>query len=705
MRSVVTASNAGGSSSADSAQTATVAAAPSGPANTAVPAVSGTAQQGDTLTTSNGSWSGNPTSYAYQWQRCSSGCSNITGATSSTYTLAAGDVGDTVRSVVTASNGSGSASANSAQTATVSASGGGGGGGGTGSGSGLHVSAQNEPCPNSTATTCSDLLDASGNIVHMHGVDLSGLEYACIQGWGIFSGSQNTQADVNSMLAWHINFVRIQLNEDCWLGVNTSGISSSYVDSSPGVGSYATAIENFVSLLHQNGIYTEIDDMWNAPGTDQAVGQSGSSGSFQGGAFYGPDDDHSPAMWASMAQAFANDPDTILSPAGEQNVSMACQMNGCANEGKAPNNVDGLGSCGTGCFYYNVAGLSQGLSVMCSNGFKGPIAIGCAHFEGTCDQGSGNTWLADKPTDSLNPSQIMAEVHNYGSGDCAACVSRFDQQFLPVLQGGYPLFEGEVGDGTGSDCSDTFLPQATSWADAYGVGYMNWTWTVGTGDCYALLTNYSNPGSVPTAATFTAATTSGSTSITGASSTNNLTLGQIVTGNGLPAGDAITAISGTTLTMSLQSTNTANASLTALQGNAGWIQAHDESYTNAAPQTNISRGQPAYCMGSCSNSASIATDNDYGSSWTSGHYLDCRYPCGVAVDLSGVPASERHNAIVAWYNGSVFDPGPNNGVDDDNVPSNYTIDVNTAPGGGSAPSSGWDAGADRHEQPGHLQGG
>ena len=123
IRLVVTATNSEGSASATSAQSSVVTAIP--PANTALPTISGTGVDGQTLTAANGSWSGSPTiTYGYQWRRCDAAggsCVNIGGATSSTYSLVGADVGSTIRVVVTGTNGGGSASATSAQTGTIAA--------------------------------------------------------------------------------------------------------------------------------------------------------------------------------------------------------------------------------------------------------------------------------------------------------------------------------------------------------------------------------------------------------------------------------------------------------------------------------------------------------------------------------------------------------------------------------------------------------
>lgn len=109
--------------SSDRAVTATfTGVAP--PANTAPPVIGGTPVVGQTLVASDGSWRGSPTSFAYQWQDCDitrNQCTSVIGASANTYKLTAGDVGHTMRIVVTAMNAIASSSASSAQTATVTA--------------------------------------------------------------------------------------------------------------------------------------------------------------------------------------------------------------------------------------------------------------------------------------------------------------------------------------------------------------------------------------------------------------------------------------------------------------------------------------------------------------------------------------------------------------------------------------------------------
>lgn len=89
------------------------------PANSVAPAISGSPVVGQTLTVSNGTWSGSPT-YAYQWKRSGT---PISGATTTTYTLVSADVGATITCAVTATNAGGSTTAESSPTGTVTAAG------------------------------------------------------------------------------------------------------------------------------------------------------------------------------------------------------------------------------------------------------------------------------------------------------------------------------------------------------------------------------------------------------------------------------------------------------------------------------------------------------------------------------------------------------------------------------------------------------
>jgi hypothetical protein len=86
------------------------------PANTAEPTISGSPAQGQTLTAAPGTWTGTPApTFAYQWLRCppsggasdGSDCASIDGATTTSYVVAAGDVGFRLRVKVTGSNADG----------------------------------------------------------------------------------------------------------------------------------------------------------------------------------------------------------------------------------------------------------------------------------------------------------------------------------------------------------------------------------------------------------------------------------------------------------------------------------------------------------------------------------------------------------------------------------------------------------------------
>jgi hypothetical protein len=87
---------------------------PTIPVNSLAPSITGTARTSETLSTSTGTWSGSPTSHAYQWKRSltSSGSySDIPAATSSTYLVSESDVGYFIKAAVVATNGIGISSA------------------------------------------------------------------------------------------------------------------------------------------------------------------------------------------------------------------------------------------------------------------------------------------------------------------------------------------------------------------------------------------------------------------------------------------------------------------------------------------------------------------------------------------------------------------------------------------------------------------
>ena len=88
----------------------------------APPLLSGTAQPGQALSTTRGTWTGDQLAFAYQWERCDAagaGCVPLAGATAPTYTIASGDLASTLRVTVVGRNRLGSIATSSTSTSVV----------------------------------------------------------------------------------------------------------------------------------------------------------------------------------------------------------------------------------------------------------------------------------------------------------------------------------------------------------------------------------------------------------------------------------------------------------------------------------------------------------------------------------------------------------------------------------------------------------
>ena len=290
------------------------------------------------------------------------------------------------------------------------------------------------------------LLDATGSAVRLHGVNYSGVEYACIQGWGIFDGPSDL-ATVAALRTWHVNIVHIGLNEDCVLGIN--GVSTAYAGQN-----YLQPVKAFVNLLHASGIYAEVSLMWAAPGTQRALDHPKIL-----------DLDHASAAWTSVANTVKDDPNTILGLQSEpHDISWACWR-------------DGGSACSVG---YPALGMQGALNAIRATG-----ATNVATASGIDWANNLQQWLSYRPSDPRG--QLAAEQHVYGGNACStpACLTQYTRPVADAV----PVVFGEYGEDYDNSCGSMATSQIVNWADQNGVGYEAWAWNT-WGRCSDLIADF-----------------------------------------------------------------------------------------------------------------------------------------------------------------------------------------------------------------------
>lgn len=279
------------------------------------------------------------------------------------------------------------------------------------------------------------LVDGMGQPITLHGVNIDGTEWSCLYGHAFADPSD--EASVRAMVEWHINAVRIPLNEDCWLGIN--GAPTAIVN-------YHQAIGEYVSDLNSHGIYAILDLHWSAPGSTLSHLGPGFAGSYEMA-----DADHSPAFWSSVAAYFRDNHAVLFDLFNEPHeISWSCWRRGCL----APRG-------------YAAAGMQELVNAVRSTGATQPVMVGGNNWETEL----GAAWLSNRPTDPAG--QLVAAAHLYGYAKPA----QYNSDLGPVAAK-VPVVIGETGE---TNCSDNEIEGLLNWADSHGVSYLAWEWS--TGEC------------------------------------------------------------------------------------------------------------------------------------------------------------------------------------------------------------------------------
>ncbi len=279
------------------------------------------------------------------------------------------------------------------------------------------------------------LVDGTGSTIALHGVNISGTQWQCLYGQA-FDGPSD-DASIEAMVAWHINAVRIPLNEDCWLGINGAPAD---------VANYHSTIRDYVDRLHAHGLYAILNLHWSAPGNLLSdIGPRPRHSGFFGMA----DADHAPTFWSSMASYFKDDHAVLFDLYNEpNNISWSCLRDGCLVPATSQHDA------------FQSAGMQQMLDAVRSTGATQPVMVAGLGLASVL----GQSWIDSRPSDPLH--QLVASAHLYGTAPAS-------EKNVGVVATQFPVVAGEIGE---KNCAHNVLDALLPSLDQQGVSYLAWAW-------------------------------------------------------------------------------------------------------------------------------------------------------------------------------------------------------------------------------------
>lgn len=315
------------------------------------------------------------------------------------------------------------------------------------------------------------LIDAQGHPLQLRGASISGLENTAVQGWAMIPGGYNYwgdsgfggEPDFTALSAWHMNAVRLPLNESSWLGAPCNDPDGRTLRPDP-AGEYRKAVQHAVTSANAAGLYVILDLHWAAPAKLCATGQGQMA-----------DADHSPAFWQSVAQTFKDNPAVLFElfnePFGQNVYPVAASdwvilRNGGTYSSWIHQNSK-TGALPSAAMSWQAAGMQSLLDAVRAAQAHNVVLVGTMGWNGDLSQ-----WLRNRPTDPLNQMAVAWHVYPWNSDESKPAWTGIGDQyaFAAEIMQQFPLVITETG------FSKALAAKLMPWSDASGASYLVWSW-------------------------------------------------------------------------------------------------------------------------------------------------------------------------------------------------------------------------------------
>lgn len=298
-------------------------------------------------------------------------------------------------------------------------------------------------------------VDEKGAVVQLRGVNVSGLESVAAQGWSAADPWGGWKASWAALQAWHVNALRLPLNESSWLDYACVDEQGKMRDPDPGK-NYRDAVRKTVSEAVERGIYVILDLHWTAPGSSCALGQNAMA-----------DADHSVAFWASVADEFKGNPAVLFELFNEPFLAIETFGWDTWRNGGGQTLIT---TPVAKSYMWRSVGMQKLLDTVRTTGATNVVIVGGMRYSNDL-----TGWPTNHPVDPQK--QLAAAWHVYSDvlyKDTESGSST--QAMLAAVTAEVPLVISEVGDTTGTGATGKFVAAIVNFADRNGYSYFAWTW-------------------------------------------------------------------------------------------------------------------------------------------------------------------------------------------------------------------------------------